>query len=84
MLVAGMRLQTFSKTSDFCFIVLTELPAPFNNTAVTRLLLTEPDINHITKVDLHFEHRSKLGFTAYGTSEITQQLTDIAELFPTI
>ena len=84
MLVAGMGLQTFSEASDFCSTTLTELPAPPNDTAITGPLLTEPDTSHITKVDPHFKHRSKLGFTAYGTSEITQQLTNITKSFPTI
>ena len=84
MLVAGMELQTFSGASDFCSTVLTELLMPLNDTAVTEPLLTEPDTSHITKVDLCFKHRFKLGFTAYETPEITQWLTDITESFPTI
>ena len=48
------------------------------------LLLTKPNTSHITKVDPHFKHRFKLGFTAYRTSEIMQWLADVAKLFPTI
>ena len=84
MLVADMGLQTFSGASDFCSIMLMELPVPPDDTAVTGPLLTEPDTSHITKVDPHFKHRFKLGFTAYEISEIMQQLTDVAELFSTI
>ena len=84
MLVADMGLQIFSEASDFCSTVLMELSVPPDDTAVMRPLLTEPDTSHITKVDPHFEHRSKLGFTAYGTPEIVQQLADVAESFPTI
>ena len=84
MLVISMKLQSFSEASDFCFTVLKKLPASLNDTAVMGLLLTEPDTSHITKVDPCFEHRSKLGFTAYGTPEIMQQLTDITELFSTV
>ena len=81
---AGIGLQTFSEASDCCFITFRELPASLNDTAVTGPLLTEPDTSHITKVDPHFKHRSKLGFTAYGTSEIVQQLTNIIKSFSTI
>ena len=81
MLIASMELQNFSEASDFCFITFKELPAPLNDTAVTELLLTEFDINYIIKVDPCFKHRFKLRFTAYETSEITQQLTDVTELF---
>ena len=84
MLVTDIGLQNFSEVSDFCFTVFTELSALPNDTAVTELLLTEPDINHITKVDPCFEYKSKLGFTAYEISKIMQQLTDITELFSTI
>ena len=56
----------------------------FDDTAVTGSLLTEPDINHIIKIDLCFEHKFKLGFTIYEISEIVQQLTDIAKSFSTI
>ena len=83
-LIADMELQTFSEASDFCSTVLTELPAPLNDTAVTEPLLTEPDTNHIIKINPHFEHKSKLGFTAYEISKIMQQLTNIAESFSTI
>ena len=55
MLIAGMELQIFSEVSDFCFITLTELSALPNDTAVMGLLLTEPDINHITKVNPHWD-----------------------------
>ena len=84
MLVAGMGLQIFSEASDFCSTAFTELSVPLNDTAVIEPLLTEPDISHIIKVDPCFKHKSKLGFTAYGTSEIMQQLTDITESFSTI
>ena len=84
MFVASMELQIFSEVSDFCFITLTELSALLNNITVMESLLTEPDINHITKINPHFKHKFKLRFTAYETLEITQQLTDIAELFSTI
>ena len=84
MLVASMGLQTFSGASDFCSTALTELLAPPNDTAVTGPLLTEPDTSHTTKIDLCFKHRSRLGFTAYRIPEIMQQLTDVAESFPTI
>ena len=84
MLVAGMGLQIFSGASDFCSITFMELLMPLNDTAITGPLLTEPDISHITKVDPHFKHRFKLGFTAYGTPKIAQQLADVAESFPTI
>ena len=84
MLVADIGLQIFSEANDFCFTVFTELSVPLNNTAVTGLLLTEPDINHITKVDPHFKHKFKLKFTVYGISKIVQQLANIAELFSTI
>ena len=53
MLVADMRLQIFSEANDFCFITLIELSASLNDTAVMGLLLTESDINHITKIDSH-------------------------------
>ena len=84
MLAADMRLQTFSRANDFCFTVLMKLLAPLDNTAVTELLLTEPDTSHITKVDPCLKHRFKLGFTVYSTSEITQQLTDVMKSFSTI
>ena len=84
MLVADIGLQIFSEASDFCFTAFMKLSASLNDTAVTELLLTESDINHIIKVDPCFKHRSKLGFTAYGTPEIAQQLTDVAESFSTI
>ena len=84
MLAAGMGLQIFSGASDCCFTTLKELPAPLNDTAVTGLLLTKPNTSHIIKVDPHFKHRFKLGFTAYGTPEITQQLINVAESFSTI
>ena len=84
MLAAGMGLWIFSKASDCCSTVLKELPTPLDDTAVMGLLLTKPDTSHITKVDPCFKHRSKLGFTAYGTPEIAQQLTDVAKSFPTI
>ena len=84
MLVADIRLQNFNEANDFCFTVFRELSASLNDTAVTESLLTEPDISHIIKVDPCFKHKFKLGFTAYGISEIAQQLTDITELFPTI
>ena len=84
MFVAGIKLQIFSEASDFCSIVFMKLLMPSDDTAVTGSLLTEPDISHITKVDSHFKHKSKLGFTAYGTSEIVQWLANIAELFSTI
>ena len=84
MLITDMELQIFSEVSDFCSTMLTELPVPPDNTAVTESLLTKFDINHITKVDLCFKHKFKLGFTVYGTPEIVQQLIDVAELFPTI
>ena len=84
MLIASMGLQIFSEASDFCSTVFMKLFALFDDTAVTGLLLTEPDTSHITKVDLCLKHKFKLGFTAYDTSEITQQLTDITESFFTI
>ena len=84
MLVASMRLQIFSEASDFCFIALTELSALFDDIAVTGSLLTEPDINHIIKINPCFKHRSKLGFTAYEILKIMQQLTDIVKSFSTI
>ena len=84
MLVASIELQTFNEANDFCFTVLMKLSAPLNNIAVTGSLLTEPDTNHITKVDPHFKHKFKLGFTAYRTSEIMQQLINIAKSFSTI
>ena len=84
MLVADIRLQIFNETNDFCFTVFMKLFTLFNDTAVIKLLLTESDTNHIIKVNSHFKHRFKLGFTAYRTSEIMQQLTDVAESFPTI
>ena len=84
MFVADIRLQNFSKVSDFCFIAFKELPALFNDTAVIKLLLTEPDTSYIIKIDPCFKYRFKLGFTTYEISEITQQLTDITELFSTI
>ena len=72
MLVTNMKLQNFNETSDFCFIVLKELPVSFNDTAVTESLLTESDINHITKINPHFKYKFKLRFTAYETSKIVQ------------
>ena len=84
MLVASIGLQTFSEASDFCFTVFMELSASFNDTAVIELLLIKSDINYITKIDSCFKHRFKLGFTVYETSEIVQQLINIAKLFPTI
>ena len=84
MLVIDIRLQTFSKANDFCSTALTELLTSPNDTAVTGSLLTESDTSHITKVDPHFKHRIKLRFIAYGTSEITQQLTNVTKSFPTI
>ena len=70
MFVASIELQNFSKINDFCFTVFKELSASLNDTAVIGLLLTESDISYITKVDLCFKYRFKLGFTAYETSEI--------------
>ena len=84
MLVVDIKLQIFNKVSNFCFTVFTKLPVLFNNTAVTELLLTEFNINHITKINPHFKHKFKLRFTAYEILEIVQQLTDVAELFSTI
>ena len=84
MFVVSMELQTFSKASDFCSTVFIKLSAPFNDTAVTGSLLTEPNINYITKIDSCFKHRFKLGFTAYGIPEIMQQLTNVAKSFLTI
>ena len=79
-----MRLQNFSGASNFCSTAFKKLFASLNDTAVTELLLTELNTNYITKIDPHFKHKSKLGFTAYETSEIAQQLTDIAKSFSTI
>ena len=84
MLIADMRLQIFSEASDFCFTVFMKLFASLNDTAIIELLLTEPDINHIIKVNSHFKHRFKLRFTVYETSEIAQQLTNVTKSFLTI
>ena len=72
MLITDIELQNFSEINNFCFIMFKELSASLNDTAVTELLLTEPDTSHIIKIDPHFKHRFKLGFTAYGIPEITQ------------
>ena len=79
-----MGLQIFSEASNFCFTVLIELFISFDDTAVTGLLLTKSDINHIIKVDPYFKHKFKLRFTVYGTPEITQQLINITKSFSTI
>ena len=84
MLVASIGLQIFSGASDFCFTAFMKLSASSDDIAVTELLLTELNINHITKVDPHFKHRFKLGFTVYEISKIIQQLTNVAESFFTI
>ena len=79
-----MRLQNFNEVNNFCFTALKKLSALLNDTAVMRLLLTEFDISYIIKVDLYFKFKFKLKFTVYKISEITQQLTNITELFSTI
>ena len=84
MLIVNMRLQNFSEASNFCFITFRKLSTSLDNTAVIKLLLTEPDTSHIIKVNPCFEHKSKLRFTAYGIPEIAQWLTNIAKLFSTI
>ena len=84
MFVTDIELQNFSEVSNFCFTMFKELFALFDDTAIIELLLTEFNISHIIKVDPHFKHRFKLRFIVYRTSEITQQLTDITELFSTI
>ena len=84
MLIINIELQTFSEANDFYFIMLTKLSASLNNTAITRLLLIKSDINHIIKVNSYLKHKSKLRFTAYNISEITQQLINITKSFFTI
>ena len=84
MFITDIGLQTFSKANNFCSTVLIKLPALLNDTAVTELLSTEPDINHITKVDSYLKHKFKLEFTAYSILKIVQQLINITELFFTI
>ena len=84
MFVIDIKLQNFNEANDFCFIIFKKLSTLLNDTAVIKLLLTKPDTSYIIKVNPCFKHRFKLGFTAYGTPEITQQLTDVTKLFPTI
>ena len=84
MFITSIKLQSFSEANDFCSITFKKLFASLNDTAVTESLLTELNINHIIKIDSYFKHKFKLKFTAYKTSEITQQLINIIKLFSII